>query len=311
VLVVARRAEIVALPDRDGDGRAEPEVLLSGLTYAHSVAFAGGYLYFTTTPALMRVRWVDGRPSGTPERLADLPTSTPSLHTSRSLVVGRDGRLYVSIGSSCNVCVEPDPRRTTIQVFDADGRNGRTFASGLRNAVGMVWHPETGRLWTTDIGQDQLSDDLPPDEIDIVEDGKHYGFPFFYGRGVANPAPEVQGLARPVTAEQAVPPVAELPAHTTPLGMTFYTGTQFPASYRHALFVSMKGSTARSEKVGYKLVRVLMKDGRPAGVEDFATGWLKDGAVSGRPVGLVTGADGALYVADDNKGFIYRISYIS
>ncbi len=107
-----------------------------------------------------------------------------------------------------------------------------------------------------------------------------------------------------------MPPVAELPAHTTPLGITFYTGTQFPAAYRHALFVSMKGSTTRSEKVGYKLVRVLMKDGRPAGVEDFATGWLKDGAVSGRPVGLATGADGALYVADDNKGFIYRISYV-
>ena len=308
-LIVARRAEIVALPDRDRDGHAEPEVLLSGLTYAHSVAFANGYLYFTTTPALMRVRWVDGRPSGTPERLAELPTSTPSLHTSRSLVIGRDGRLYVSIGSSCNVCVEPDARRTTIQVFDADGSNGHTFASGLRNAVGMVWHPETGKLWTTDIGQDQLSDDLPPDEIDVVEEGKHYGFPYFYGRGVPNPAAEVRDVTRPVTAEQAVPPVAELPAHTTPLGMTFYTGTQFPAAYRHALFVSMKGSTTRSEKVGYKLVRVLLKDGRPAGVEDFATGWLKDGAVSGRPVGLATGADGALYVADDNKGFIYRISY--
>jgi glucose/arabinose dehydrogenase len=310
VLVVGRRAEIVALPDRDGDGRAEPEVLLSGLTYAHSVAFANGYMYFTTTPALMRVRWVDGRPSGTPEQLADLPTSTPSLHTSRSLVIGRDGRLYVSIGSSCNVCVEPDARRTTIQVFDADGKNGRTFASGLRNAVGMAWHPETGKLWTTDIGQDQLSETLPPDEIDIVEEGRHYGYPFYYGRGVPNTAPEVQDVTRPVTAEQAVPPVVELPAHTTPLGLAFYTGTQFPASYRQALFVTMKGSSTIPNKVGYKLVRVLMKDGRPAGVEDFATGWLKDGAVSGRPVGLVTGADGALYVADDNKGFIYRISYV-
>jgi glucose/arabinose dehydrogenase len=308
-LVVARRAEIVALPDRDGDGRAEPKVLLSGLTYAHSVAFSNGYLYFTTTPALMRVRWADGQPSGAPESLAELPTSTPSLHTSRSLVIGRDGRVYVSIGSSCNVCVEPDERRTTIQVFDADGKNGRPFATGLRNAVGMAWHPETGKLWTTDIGQDQLSDDLPPDEIDIVEEGKHYGYPFFYGRGVPNPAPEVQGVTRPVTAEQAVPPVVELPAHTTPLGLTFYTGTQFPAPYRQAPIVSMKGSTTRSTKVGYKLVRVVMKDGRPAGVEDFVTGWLQGEAVSGRPVGLVTGADGALYVADDNKGFIYRISY--
>ena len=219
VLVVGRRAEIVALPDRDGDGRAEPEVLLSGLTYAHSVAFANGYMYLTTTPALMRVRWVDGRPSGTPEQLADLPTSTPSLHTSRSLVIGRDGRLYVSIGSSCNVCVEPDARRTTIQVFDADGKNGRTFASGLRNAVGMVWHPETGKLWTTDIGQDQLSDDCRPTRSTSSRRGSTTAIPFFYGRGVPNPAPEVQGVARPVTAEQAVPPVVELPAHTTPLGI--------------------------------------------------------------------------------------------
>ena len=124
-----------------------------------------------------------------------------------------------------------------------------------------------------------------------------------------NTAPEVQNVTRPVTAEQAVPPVVELPAHTTPLGLAFYTGTQFPAPYRQALFVSMKGSSTIPNKVGYKLVRVLMKDGRPAGIEDFATGWLKDGAVSGRPVGLATGADGALYVADDNKGFIYRISY--
>ncbi len=308
-LVVARRTEIVALPDANGDGRAEPEVLLSGLTYAHSLAFANGFLYFTTTPALMRVRWANGRPDGVPERLADLPTSTPSLHTSRSLVVGRDGRLYVSIGSSCNVCVEPDARRTTIQVFDADGKNGRTFASGLRNAVGMAWHPETGALWTTDIGQDQLSETLPPDEIDIVEEGRHYGYPFYYGRGVPNTVPEVQNVTRPVTAEQAVPPVVELPAHTTPLGLAFYAGTQFPAPYRQALFVSMKGSSTIPSKVGYKLVRVVMKDGRPAGVEDFATGWLKDGEVSGRPVGLATGADGALYVADDNKGFIYRISY--
>lgn len=106
-----------------------------------------------------------------------------------------------------------------------------------------------------------------------------------------------------------MPAVVELPAHTTPLGLMFQTGTQFPASYRQALFVSMKGASTIPNKVGCKLVLVLMKDGRPAGVEDVATGWLKDLAVSGRPGGLVTGADGALYVADDNKGFIYRISY--
>src|SRR5688572_18404609 len=125
VLLVARRRthEVAALPDKDKDGRAEPETILTGLTNAHSLAFNGGYLYIATTPAVMRVRWADGRPVGTPEKFADLPTSAPSAHTSRTIGFGRDGRLYVSIGSSCDVCVEGDPRRTTIQVFGSDGSN--------------------------------------------------------------------------------------------------------------------------------------------------------------------------------------------
>ena len=123
VLLVARRRtnEVVALPDRNKDGRAEPEVILTGLTNAHSLAFKDGYLYIATTPAVMRVRWEHGKPSGTPEKIADLPSSTPSVHVSRTIAFGKDGRLYVSIGSSCNVCVEEDPRRTTIQVMNADG----------------------------------------------------------------------------------------------------------------------------------------------------------------------------------------------
>ena len=307
VLLVARRRthEVVALPDKNKDGIAEPEVILTGQTNAHSLAFRGGYLYIATTPAVMRVRWTNGAPDGTPSVFVDLPTSTPAVHTSRTINFGPDGRLYVSIGSSCDVCTEGDPRRTTIQVYDADGK-GRPFATGLRNANGFDFDPATGRLWAGDNGQDGLGPDFPPDEINLVEDGKHYGFPFFIGSNRPNPAPVTESVPASL---KAVAPALELPAHVASTDLRFYTGTQFPAAYRNAMFLAMHGSTAIPEKVGYKVIRVRMKDGRPDGFEDFVTGWVKDGVVSGRPAGLASGADGALYVSDDNKGFIYRISY--
>jgi glucose/arabinose dehydrogenase len=311
VLLVARRRanEVVALPDKNGDGRAEPQVLLSDLANAHGLAFKDGYLYISTTAAVMRVRWAGGKPAGGTETFVDLPTSTPSVHVTRSIAFGRDGRLYIGIGSSCNVCVEPDSRRTTIQVVDADGSNLRPFARGMHNAIGFDWDPATGRMWAGDTGQDGLGDGVPPEEINLVEAGKHYGFPFFIAQNQANHVPELKDAKPDVTAGTAVAPVLELPAHTTPMDLRFYTGAQFPAAYRNALFLALHGSSTIPTKVGYKVVRVVMKDGKPVGTEDFMTGWLKNGEVSGRPAGLATGPDGALYVSDDNKGFIYRVSY--
>ena len=307
VLLVARRRthEVVALPDKNKDGIAEPEVILTGQTNAHSLAFHGGYLYIATTPAVMRVKWTNGAPDGTPSVFVDLPTSTPAVHTSRTLNFGPDGRLYVSIGSSCDVCTEGDPRRTTIQVYDADGK-GRPFATGLRNANGFDFDPATGRLWAGDNGQDGLGPDFPPDEINLVEEGRHYGFPFFIGNNRPNPTPVTESVPASLS---PVAPALELPAHVASTDVRFYTGTQFPSAYRNAMFLAMHGSTAIPAKVGYKVIRVRMKGGRPDGFDDFVTGWVKDGVVSGRPAGLATGADGALYISDDNKGFIYRISY--
>ena len=310
VLLVARRRthEIVALPDENKDGTAEPRVILSGLTNANSIAFNGGYLYIATTPAVMRVRWTKGAPEGVPAVFASLPSSTPSVHTSRVLGFGPDGRLYVSIGSSCDVCIEADQRRTTIQVFDADG-TGRPHATGLRNANGFDWDPATGRLWAGDNGQDGLGADFPPDEINLVESGKHYGFPFFVGRNRPNPVPGEAHLRPALTAENVVAPAFELSAHVAATDLRFYTGTNFPMSYRDAMFLALHGSTAVPPKVGYKVVRIVLKAGRPVGVEDFVSGWLKNDVVSGRPAGLAVGADGALYISDDNKGFIYRVAY--
>ena len=307
VLLVAQRPrhQVLALPDKGG--RAEPEVILGNLTNAHSLAFKDGWLYVATTPAIVRVRWANGKPHGEPEKVADLPSSTPSVHVSRTINFGPDGRLYVSIGSSCNVCVESDPRRTTIQVVQPDGTL-QPYARGLHNAIGFDWEPQTGRMWAGETGQDNLGDDFPPDEIDLIEAGKHYGFPFFIAKSQPNAnQPELNNVKPDVTEADVVPPALELPAHVSPIDMRFYRGTQFPRDYRNALFIALHGSARKNN--GYAVARVLMRDGRPIGLEDFATGFLKDGVVLGRPAGLATGRDGALYVSDDNKGFIYRIAY--
>jgi glucose/arabinose dehydrogenase len=307
ILVVARRTEVVALPDADGDGRAEPRVLFADMAYAHSVAFGHGYLYIATTPAVLRVRWARGGPEGELQKVIDLPTSTPSLHTSRSLAIGPDGKLYVSIGSSCNACVEGDARRTTIQVYEPDGSGGRAFARGLRNAVGFAWDSD-GRLWAGEPGQDNIGDDAPAEEINLVEDGKHYGHPFFYGRNLPSAAPDAPPGPAPLAATEATPAAFELPAHLTPMGLAFYTGTRFPEPYRSSMYLAVHGSTTRTAKGGYKVLRLVMENGRPVRAEDFVTGWLDNDTVTGRPVGVVTGADGALYISDDNKGFIYRVA---
>ena len=165
-------------------------------------------------------------------------------------------------------------------------------------------------MWAGETGQDNLGDDFPPDEIDLIEAGKHYGFPFFVAKNQPNIGqPELSAAKRDIAVADAVPPALDLPAHISPIDLRFYRGTQFPPAFRHALFIAMHGSVRKTN--GYVVARVVMKDGRPSGIENFASGFLKDGVILGRPAGLATGRDGALYVSDDNKGFIYRISYES
>lgn len=310
VLFVARmgKGDVVALPDRNKDGKADSmDIVASGLNRPHSLAFNKGYLYIATMPAVMRVKYANGKVEGMPEKFVDLPVST-TAHWTRSIGFGKDGRLYVSIPSSCNSCEEEDARRTTIMVYNADGSGGRAFAKGLRNAIGFDWDAG-GVLWSTDMGQDKLGEEMPPDEINRIEDSKHYGFPYFVANNV--PVTDLPNVKGSLKAEQATTPAFGLPAHSSPIGLTFYKGKAFPAAYRNAMFVAIHGSspTARKDRIPGKVVRIIMKDGKPAGTEDFVTGFMKDTQLSGRPAGLVTGADGALYISDDSKGFIYRISY--
>jgi glucose/arabinose dehydrogenase len=194
-------------------------------------------------------------------------------------------------------------------VYNADGSGGRPYAKGLRNVIGFDWDPATGVLWADDMGEDKHGEEKPADEINRIEDGKHYGWPYFIDDNVPNA--NLTDAKGSLKAADATPPALALQPHSSPIDLRFYRGDRFPAPYRGAMLVALHGSspTARKERIGYKVVRVLFKDGKPTGVEDFVTGWLKDGQVLGRPAGLATGADGALYISDDNKGFVYRVSY--
>lgn len=311
-LYVADRGNdrIVALPDADGDGTAdEIRVVAADIPSPHSVVYHEGHWYVGITSGVIRLTDTNG--DGVADErttiIDDLPTS--GSHSTRTVEFLPDGRMVVSIGSSCNVCDESDERRAAVVIYDdANGTNGRLFATGLRNAVGLAIHPDTGVLWATNNGRDLMGDNIPPETIYRVQDGNDYGWPVCHSGRIIDPDMGSEGDCEGVEA-----PVVEMQAHSAPLGLTFYDGDQFPSEYQGDLFIAFHGSWNRSIPTGYKVVRLDMQDGQPAAAEvtDFATGWLDPSTEEsfGRPVDVTVGSDGALYVSDDKGGFIYRISY--
>lgn len=318
--------EVVTLSDSDGDGSLDRRVVFAErLDRPFGLAFdRAGALYVAENDRLLRYpAAATSLRGGRPDVVTDLVGG--GGHSTRSVAVAPSGRLYVAAGSSCNVCVERDRRRAAVVEVDPGTGRWTLFAEGLRNAVGLAIHPRTGELWGADNGRDWLGDDLPPEEINVIRRGRHYGWPYCWGDRVPDreaprdpaPAPPAPGFCA-----STEPPVVRIQAHSAPLGLAFYTGTRFPPEYRGDLFVTLHGSWNRSVPTGYKVVRVrLTDDGRPespTAVEDFVTGWLpgsgpearlSDGRVWGRPVGITVGPDGAIYVSDDEGGRIYRIAY--
>ena len=217
--------------------------------------------------------------------------------------------LYVPVGAPCNIC-DPDSNRYAnimrIRVDKgADGSVPEVFARGVRNSVGFDWHPATKELWFTDNGRDMLGDDLPADELNHApKPGLHFGYPYCH----QGDAPDPQfGAQRPCA--EFTPPVVKLGAHVAALGMRFYSGSLFPAEYRNNIFIAEHGSWNRSQKIGYRIVRVALSGNQPAKHEVFAEGWLQGQAAWGRPADVLVMPDGALLVSDDQAGAIYRISY--
>jgi glucose/arabinose dehydrogenase len=296
--VLSVSGRIVRLDPKEPGEAAE---VVEGLNRPYGLAFRDDWMYVGERHQIVRFR---GPTYETVEVVVpDLPTG--GNHWTREIVFGFDGMLYVSVGSSCNVCEESDPRRAAVTRYGPDGTGETIIAEGLRNSAGLAVHPGSGALWASQNERDWLGDDLPPEEINILDDGEHFGWPYCYGEGEVSPEyPDRADFCRETT-----PPALTIQAHSAPLGMVFYSGDQFPEEYRGDLFVALHGSWNRSERTGYELIRVRVRDDRPVSYEEFATGWLSGRRVSGRPVYPEVGPDGSLFLSDDEGGRIYRIRW--
>jgi len=316
VLLVSESGEgkVVALPDPRHAGRATRVVeVLKGLNEPHGIAIYEGKLYVAENDKVRLYDWDEANLKATnPKTITDLPGG--GGHSTRSLLF-HAGKMYVSAGSSCNVCIEKDPRRATVMEFNPDGSGQRIFAKGLRNAVGLAVNPKTDTVWVTVNGRDWLGDDLPPETIyDLGKDGGvDGGWPYCYGDRIPDKDFTKPGDNR---CQSVIEPKVQMQAHSAPLGLAFYEGTLFPPEYRNNIFVAFHGSWNRSIPTGYKVVRVKLDDkGQPVGgAQDFITGWLAPGETRkgrwmGRPVGIAFAADGSMYLSDDAGGVIYRITY--
>jgi glucose/arabinose dehydrogenase len=309
----ADNGKIIALPDPKNTGKAERSVVvLNNLNQPHGLAFYEGKLYVAENDKVRRYDWDETNlRASNPKILTDLPGR--GGHSTRTLLF-HHGKMYVSAGSSCNVCIEKDPRRAAVTEFNPDGSGQKIFAKGLRNAVGMAVNPKTDTIWVTVNGRDWLGDDLPPEVIvDLGQNGADAGWPYCYGDRVPDSNFTKAGDDR---CQQMIPPKVQMQAHSAPLGLAFSEGSMFPAEYRNSVFVAFHGSWNRKVPTGYKIVRVKLDDkGQPIGsAEDFISGWLppgetKAGRSMGRPVGIVFAADGSMYLSDDAGGIVYRIAY--
>lgn len=306
LFVGTRDDKVYALPNRDGDGKADAVLtLLKGLNTPNGVAFRDGALYVAEIGRVLRYDGILDRLRNPPRPVVvtdALPKETQ--HGWRFIRFGPDGRLYVPVGAPCNICA-PDPARYAA-IFRVKPDGGlEQYARGVRNTVGFDWQPGTGALWFTDNGRDWLGNEAPPDELNRApRPGLHFGYPYCHGAARADPEFGGQRACGEFT-----PPARELGAHVAALGMRFYTGSQFPAAYRGRIFIAEHGSWNRVPPSGYRITSVRLEGDRAVAYEPFAEGWLAGLTAWGRPVDVQVMPDGALLVSDDKAGAIYRIAY--
>ena len=326
--------QVFMLPDVNKDGVAEATVLVSDqLNAPNGLVFLGEDLLVANQNGVVKLTQNNGKWSAPSPFVKDLPAGH---HTVKTIKIGPDQHLYINVGSSCNVCAEDDPLRATILRYTLDakpagGKDNTTknaekpiWAQGLRNSQGFAWHPKTNTMYATNNGSDmrsltkngKVSDEIPPEHINEIVAGKHYGWPYCWADN-KNPATLMQdpnfvanvNLGGADFCQTATPPVITVTSHSTPIGITFLDKTNWPTEFKTDAIVALHGSWNRQQLSGYKLVRLVFKDNKPIQVVDFATGWLNNNQAWGRPVDAITGPDGALYVSDDRAGYIYKITH--
>jgi glucose/arabinose dehydrogenase len=322
-VALSQKNEIIMLPDTNRDGLSEASILVSkDLNMPNGLTFVGDDLLVANQDGVVKFTKIENKWSTPKPFISNLPYGH---HTVKTIKLGPDNHLYLNVGSSCNVCIEENPLRATILRYTLEGKPagaletlGRhapnpTWASGLRNSQGFAWHPKTGAMFATNNGADmrsdkkngKVNDELPPEHFNKIEPGKHYGWPYCWGNKVEDP--NFKGTDN--FCQTTTPPAITFTSHSTPIGVTFLDKSNWATEYKSDAVVALHGSWNRVELSGYKLVRVKFNGETPVEVVDFATGWLQKNQAWGRPVDVVVGPDGALYVSDDRANVIYRIHY--
>lgn len=312
VVSITKYGKVVLLPDLNRDGIAdEPLTMVSGLNEPHGLAFRckeNVCQMFVAETDQLDVYDYDTKnlKAENKKKLTDLPGE--GEHFTRSLYYDQKlDKLFISIGSECNACIEKNQYRASILEVNPDGTDLKIYAKGLRNAVFMAENPNDGELWVTEMGRDYLGDDLPPDEINIIKEGSNYGWPYCYGKQILD-----QSMVKTYNCSETIPAHIEIPAHSAPLGLAFFPKSNWPQKFANNMLVAYHGSWNRSVPTGYKIVRYKLDSlGNVLSVEDFVFGFLQnDGTTLGRPVGILITNNKTIYVSDDKAGVIYRMQYL-
>lgn len=296
---------VVALPDKNNNGVSDEVInVLVRLNRPHGIAFHNSKLFVAEETKVVRYRYDEKNFTAIPEQtLFELPKG--GRHTTRTIVFDREGDMYVSLGSTCDTCVEKHPFIGTVIISDAMGKTPRVYSKGLRNAV-FLTTDTTGNVWASEMGRDFLGDNLPPDEVNILTDNGDFGWPFCYGDQVWD---SMFGQKDQEYCNNTIKPFYKIPAHSAPLGLTFINSPQFPEEWQGDLLVAYHGSWNRSTPTGYKVVRVTV--GETPTETDFMTGFIEGGRALGRPVDVEFDSTGSLYVSDDKAGAVYKIIHES
>jgi len=314
IVFVGNRQEnnVYALVDENGDGKADSKyVLANDLRMPNGVAIKDGDLYVAEVSRILRFKDIENNLTKPSYEVVYDGYPDEAHHGWKFIAFGPDGMLYIPVGAPCNICVSEDPIFASITRLDVSkaGAKPEIYAHGVRNSVGMTWHPETKELWFTDNGRDMLGDDTPDCELNKATSiGQHFGYPYWHAGSIKDPEVGSEGKE----ASFYTAPEAKLGAHTAPLGLRFYTGEKFPASYKNQLFIAKHGSWNRSQKSGYEVILArLDAAGKVSAQEVMVSGWLDQATQEawGRPVDVQQLADGSLLISDDVANCIYRLSY--